>query len=703
MEVKNISLLINNNIKLNPSILLLKNFKKYITPPTPKTYASIVSENEDMYIVSFRTHSHIDLEYNIEGENICNTLPSKMPIGNGTTQIILCNKDFNRITPFGLRLCGIDGRLCGSNKKLPNMLYVFYLYINIPETITKNIIYEIGINSNTKNFELINIFHLTIESDTMFKNGLIYINDDIIKVYDMYMKKILHFRFPPNPKKITIEMSNIMNHYIDMMNKNDLLYKSLYTKLIAERNKIKSIFNYYKELNNSIKSNIYASLYAHDRAYAEAMRQIQNEPNILIRNIKLKTLAQEHALFQQKIQQQLEKYKQKYIKLMENNPNYIKSTKLEEKYVSDYNKTIKKIVELQKLDIPNQTNLLHMYNDDNKLIPLDIRDSNLMIDKLSGSSVLSKYYDYTQYYDTQYIALVHSYIQDHYIESVYTNIIKTTKGNIYISQYYDDILKNTKRDIFCGNINPQYLPCRNNFPNMGIFMDESTRPEYYFALDVSSYIYNNVMTLKYILTLLNMEFTDIDRVKLFLMYLRHKLFEYSHIYLQVMYYNSICHFSNDDELKKISHPFILTSCSKTGVNFSCGMIYNDNKYIISYSVDDTISFIASIPEQMIPFYYNQSDYNILDMLFISEDHIYNIRDTIRNSHMIEDDEKQIMLLIYTMLRENMGHEIINNIQIQLYIKILYRKLKKTEYKDHINLEPLITSFNLPRSTIKYLI
>ena len=97
-------------------------------------------------------------------------------------------------------------------------------------------------------------------------------------------------------------------------------------------------------------------------AYKNAMIQIQKEPNILIRNKKLKTLAEEHALFQKKINLQLENNNKKYDNLIENDPSFIIFTKLQKENISNYNKKLKIIIELEKEEKDRQIQLLNMYN-----------------------------------------------------------------------------------------------------------------------------------------------------------------------------------------------------------------------------------------------------------------------------------------------------------------------------------------------------
>ena len=612
MDIKNISLLINHKLKLNPSILII----------------------EDTYIISFRTHSNYDLEYTVEGDTLCNTIPSEIPIGTGTTYIILCDDKFNRKLPsYDIRLYGIDGRLIRSNKQVPNMSSVFYLYVTMPiYGGNENILYEIGLNQKINNFSVLNIYHFetiynirnmfAFKSDGIEKNAVINIENDIIKVYDMYERKMYIYHFPPEPDNRVVHMINRMTINMDILNILMTTHQELIRQLVHIENKPQNE-EQQKEL--------------------DLIQKKQTSHNVLM-------------------EEQSE------------NVNRIKPTFL-------------------YLNVPT-----------NKLILVDTKPI-ITIHKSAGSSALLRI-------DDMYIVLTHS--------KIFTQIDSNSELDLYINEHliyimyeYIDLLGNNQQ--LCSSL-PQYIPCRNNFPNKGIYMH--SHPNHIpYELNDATYeeVYSSVMTLKYLLGLIS-AYTEDDTVsedisysnyienikKMFLSYLRHKLFEYSQINYQVMYSNNICKFTLDDKLASISYPFVFETCSKTGVNFSCGMEYNIalHQYIITYSVDDNISFVITIPEDIIPVYANEESYDILDMLFISNNaELHDIEYMINHKVRCDEEEKAIMIIIYRMLKSK--QYIVNNPIMLTYIIKLYDKLKHTSYAGYLDIDILITELKGQMGGSKY--
>lgn len=104
-----------------------------------------------------------------------------------------------------------------------------------------------------------------------------------------------------------------------------------------------------------------------------------------------------------------------------------------------------------------------------------------------------------------------------------------------------------------------------------------------------------------------------------LMFIKHILFDNSHWNGNMLYLNSIAVFDENYNMISISSPFLPINCSKTGVNFTCGLQKQDDPvecFTICYAVDDALSFIATIKKDDLKFV-DPSQFDIKNALFLT--------------------------------------------------------------------------------------
>ena len=298
-----------------------------------------------------------------------------------------------------------------------------------------------------------------------------------------------------------------------------------------------------------------------------------------------------------------------------------------------------------------------------------------------------------EYYALAHTKIIPTNVVDHEI----LNGRKVTRESTsVISQY------------LCENINPQYKLCTSNIPLKGYSTSRITENDTIFDLPENYHYYiNKINSVKHFYDIITENIKEEQKINSFFMYLRDKLFTNRHTTSPFMYYNFILKFDNEFNIIDITNPFIFTGCSATGINFSCGLIIENNNFVIPFSVDDSISYIVRIPVDSIQFYRNIKSFDIFDMKFIDNRGMLNISNIIDILPNISDEEKRTIKIIYNLFIEKKIQQITNTNSRELHLiaKYIYKLTEEIDddIDARINPEYMRNPYGLYISPLKQLL